>query len=328
MSDTIRWNKNVKLIISDVDETVADVYTSASSELVRELEKLLVEGRVLFLISGHDMHGIQKRIVSHIKKHLRKSIVVGHCSGAEVWGFNEDGTLQSRPLYSLYGKLSSVQKKQWRDVIHRLLREFKLVRYPVMSILEFEKKTGGNPLAIMVDDRGPQITFEVVNGYDLSIRNVRKLKIRVPRTHGHYDLRIPILEKAEKLFEKMNLSISPRLAGVFALDFVLEGISKTTAVKYIIEHKSILDFLDLRKTDVKNPKYVEVWGDKFSVIRGGTDRHISEALPKNVRSITFREEDPREFPPGYNIVVWNGTRHLHEGLLEFLKSRPQAGRIN
>lgn len=51
------------------------------------------------------------------------------------------------------------------------------------------------------------------------------------------------------------------------------------------------------------------------------DRHISEALPKEVRSIDFRKENPKELPAGYNIVVWNGKKQLHDGLLEYLASR-------
>jgi hypothetical protein len=45
-----------------------------------------------------------------------------------------------------------------------------------------------------------------------------------------------------------------------------------------------------------------------------------EALPKGVRAITFRKENPSEFPSGCNISVWDGKKHLHEGLLEFLKA--------
>jgi hypothetical protein len=84
----------------------------------------------------------------------------------------------------------------------------------------------------------------------------------------------------------------------------------------------LLAKLGLHDLDLQNhPEFAEVWGDKFSVIRGGSDRHISEGLPKAVRSITFREEDPTEFLESYNIVVWDGDKHLHEGLLEFLKTR-------
>ncbi len=173
----------------------------------------------------------------------------------------------------------------------------------------------------MLEDRGPQITFEIVNGYDLSPEQAQKLEVEIPQTHGQYDLRIPILERAEKLLAEKGLPITPRLAGVFAIDFALKGVSKTTAVKNVIEHDSILSSLGIRKSDIENPESMEVWGDKFSVVRGGTDRHISEALPKEVRSITFREEKPEEFLEGYNTVVWKGEKHLHDGLLEFLKSR-------
>ncbi|MCX6790851.1 MAG: hypothetical protein NTV62_01490 [Candidatus Gribaldobacteria bacterium] len=318
----IEWNEKVKLIISDVDETIADLYVEAKPAMTAELEKLLSAGKVLFLISGQSVKSIQWRIVEHIRKDLRKRIIVGHCSGAEVWGFDEEGELREDPFYSLYEtELSEEQKKSWREVIRELVDEFKLKILPTMPIVEFEKKTNGNPLSVMLEDRGPQITLEVINGYDLSLEQAEKLEIQVPQTHGHYDLRIPILERAEKLLEENGLPITPRLAGVFAIDFAIKGVSKTTAVKYVIEHDSILSSLGIHKSDIENPERMEVWGDKFSVVRGGTDRHISEALPKEVRSITFREEKSEEFLEGYNTVVWNGKEHLHDGLLEFLKSR-------
>jgi len=322
MEKSIKWNKNVKLIFSDVDETIADLYVPASSEMIKELEKLLIEGKVLFLISGQSVQSIQKRIVNHIRKNLRKRIIIGHCSGAEVWGFNEDGGLKDAPFYGLYDTtLSELQKKKWRDTIHQLIKEFELKTHPTMPIIEFKRKTKNDPLSVMVEDRGPQITFEVVNGYDLAPEQLKELGREIPHTHGHYDLRIPILERAEKLFKENNLPITSRLGGVFAIDFAIKGISKTTAVRYILENESILSSLGLYRSDLKNPENMEVWGDKFSVIRGGTDRHISEALSKEVRSITFRSENPREFLRGHNIVVWNGRKQLHEGLLEFLKTR-------
>ena len=120
---------------------------------------------------------------------------------------------------------------------------------------------------------------------------------------------------------KENLPITPRLAGVFAIDFAIKGVSKTTAVKNILENEKVLSQSGLSKETLSEPLHLEVWGDKFSTIRGGTDRHISEALSKKVRSITFREENPTEFLEGYNIFVWDGKNHLHRGLLEYLISR-------
>lgn len=300
MSAKIKLNDNVQLIISDVDETIADLYLSASHEMIKALEKLLGEGKVLFLISGQSIQNIQKRIVNHIRKELRKQVIVGSCSGAEVWGFDKNGDRHKRPFYSLYKTFSDSQEKKWRKIIEKLTVEFGLEVLPTMPISEFKKKVGNNPLAIMLEDRGAQITFEVVNDSDL---------------------RIPILERAKSLLKKAKLPITPRLAGVFALDFAIKGVSKTTAVKYVIKNKSILSEIGLNKETLKNPKHIEVWGDKFSKVKGGTDRHISEALPKEVRSITFRDENPAEFLKDYNIVVWHGKKHLHNGLLEFLKSR-------
>jgi hydroxymethylpyrimidine pyrophosphatase-like HAD family hydrolase len=316
------WNKKLKLIISDVDETIADLYMPATPEMIEELNKVLADGKVLFLISGQSVKSIQWRITDHIRNDLRKRIIIGHCSGAEVWGFNDNGDLRDAPFYSHYENiLSEIQKNKWRKIIQEIIQEFKLKIYPTMPILEFKKKSNQDLLSIMLEDRGPQITFEVVNGYDLSPGQAKTLENEGLITGDCYDLRIPILERAKKILIDNGLPITPRLAGVFAIDVAIKGVSKTTAVKYIIEHEKILNSLGLHRADMKNSQNLEVWGDKFSVIKGGTDRHISEALSKEVRSITFREENSEEFLEGYNIVVWPGVKHLQEGLLEFLQSR-------
>lgn len=319
---SIKFNNDVELIISDVDETIADLYVEAETEMIEELDKLLTEGKVIFLISGQSVKSISWRITDHIKSVLRKRIIIGHCSGSEVWGFDESGNLRKEPYYSVYdSSMSETQKKKWREIIQQLIAEFNLEVFDTMPILDFKKKTNENPLAIMLEDRGPQITFEVVNGYDLQPDKANQMEQKIPETHSTYDLRVPILELAEELLNKENLPITPRLAGVFAIDFAIKGVSKTTAVKNILTNGKVLSQLGLSKTILSEPQHIEVWGDKFSTVRGGTDRHISEALSKQVRSITFREENPDEFLDGYNIVVWDGEDHLHHGLLEFLESR-------
>lgn len=122
MPHTVEWNKNLKLIISDVDETIADLYVEAMPEMIEALEDILAGGAALFLISGQSIGSIQWRITNHIRKDLRKQIIVGHSSGAEVWGFDESGDLKSSPFYSLYETaLSDSQKQNWRDAIQELI---------------------------------------------------------------------------------------------------------------------------------------------------------------------------------------------------------------
>ena len=48
---------------------------------------------------------------------------------------------------------------------------------------------------------------------------------------------------------------------------------------------------------------------------------MCEAVDSRVRAIDFRKENPEEFPKSFNIVVWDGKKHLHQGLLEYLKTR-------
>lgn len=317
----ILWNSKLELIISDVDETIAELYLPASEKMLKELENLLDEGLVLFLISGQSKDNIYSRIIKFIKPELRKRIIVGHCSGAEVWGFNEYGSFLDKPYYSAYELIPLEKKTKWRKAIELLEKEFKLKQHSVRPIKEFINIIGTNPFDIMVEDRGPQITFEMVNGINLAEYKVKFIRSQIPDIEIENDFRIPIIKRAEALFKEGEIPITSRLAGEFAIDFAVEGVSKKTAVKLILDNEIILQSLALNKSISEKSDLIEIWGDKFSVKNGGTDRHISEALHKDVRSIDFRREDPSEFLEGYNIVIWNGNKTLQYGLLEYLKSR-------
>jgi hydroxymethylpyrimidine pyrophosphatase-like HAD family hydrolase len=318
----IAWNPSVKLILSDVDETIADLYVGAVPEMIKELTSLLEEGRVLFFITGQGLKSIQWRIIDHISQPLRKNILAGPCSGAEVWGHDADGSLFEKPFYSLYEeKMNDQQKKKFREVTAQLIEEFQLKTTPTMPVLEFEKNYEGELRTVMYEDRNSQITFEFVNAYDLTPEQAEELNHDIPETHGIYDLRVPFFKRAEELLQKNKLPITPRIAGEFAVDFAVEGVSKTTAVRHVLEDKKVLADVGLTAHDLVDPKHIEIWGDKFSTIRGGSDRHMSEAVNPRVRSIDFRHEDPAEFLPGYNMVVWDGQKHLHDGTLEYLQSR-------
>jgi hypothetical protein len=322
MTQHITWNNELRLAISDVDETIADVYTPADPAIIEELSSYLNDGGKIFMVSGGGLARIQKDIINFIAPKLRHDILISHCSGAEVWGFTPTGDLQDRPFYSVYeNNFTDHLKKLWRDVVAELLNEFNLCPHPVRPKLKFIETIGRNPHDIMFDDRGPQITLELINAYDLSDEQIQQIGREVPYTHGQRDLRIPLMERAEQLFTQASIPITPRLGGTFALDFAVEGVSKTTSIKHVLNDPEILATIGLKPSDLANPQSMEVWGDKFSVLRGGTDRHMSEALSPKVRSINFREEDPAEFLEGYNTVVWDGQQHLHNGLLEYLASR-------
>ncbi|HYF05937.1 MAG TPA: hypothetical protein VEA59_07245, partial [Patescibacteria group bacterium] len=211
----ITWNSNLKFVLSDVDETVADLYMRARPDMCRELDRVLAEGTVIFFITGQSLQSVQWRITDHIRPDLRARVLIAHCSGAEVWGFDSTGSLRERPFYSLYeNALSESQKQKWREVVQQVIEEFALNVHRTMPVEEFKALAGDDPAAIMLEDRGPQITFEVVNGYN------------TPQG----DMRVSIAKRLGELFVTHGVPVTARLAGVFAVDTALSGVSKTTAI--------------------------------------------------------------------------------------------------
>jgi hypothetical protein len=71
--------------------------------------------------------------------------------------------------------------------------------------------------------------------------------------------------------------------------------------------------------DMLSTREIEVWGDRFSEL-SGTDRLMCKPIDRRVRAVSFRNENPAEFPKGYNIQLWGGARRLHTELLEYLES--------
>lgn len=330
-TDGVIWNDKVKLLVADVDETIADVYKEATPEMIKELTQLLEEGRSIFFVTGASLKRVQLRIINKISQPLRRKIIVGHCSGAEVWGFNSEGRLNDRPFYSTYEEVFTPdQKTRWREIIKQLISEFQIKPHEAGPVKEFKEKVGADPLDIMMEDRGPQITFEVVNGYNLSKDDADTLAsllvMALPQLEGDasYDLRIPLMERAKQLFSDAKLPLNCQLGGIFALDFIVKGVSKTKAVQHVLEDDQILSTLGLSKELLRDSEHIEIWGDKFASpnkLKPGPDLQMSLAFPPEVRSIDFRDEDPIKLSPEYNIQLWKGSKRLHEGTLEYIQSR-------
>jgi hydroxymethylpyrimidine pyrophosphatase-like HAD family hydrolase len=322
----IQFNPLIKLVLADVDETVADVYTPATKEMIDELNLFLAEERVLFLISGGGLQSIRERIVDKLKSEFRHLVLVAPCCGAEVWGFEKGGEINRKPFYSMYeGHFTDEQKKTWREVINRLIETFHLKTYEPQPRVDFTKASYSDPLSIMLSDRGSQITFEFTNSINLTSEQKnaveKELGITIPLTHETYDLRYVVMEEASRLYKKADLPIHPHLGGMFALDFIIDGVNKTRAVKHVLEDKKILVGVGLNRDFIQDAHEVEIWGDKFAQKKGGPDFEMCLAVSPAVRAIDFRQEGVDDLPKGYNIQMWDGKRFLHDGLVEYLQTR-------
>jgi len=291
-----------KLIFSDVDETVADLYAPATEVMSDNLNLLIGEGKSLVFISGQGKQNIYQRVVRGINPSLRRHVLVCECSGAATWGFDQNGNYHSAPYYSEYDVFTDRQKQHWREIIDRLIHDFSLSVYPAMPLSEFLSSAPNSQNAIMVDDRGPQITFEVVHSQEL---------------------RQDIFSRAKEMLDAVDLPVDVVLAGTYAIDFTIKGVTKATAVKAILRSPQILG--DIGLSSCPRMDEMLVLGDKFSMVNGGTDMNFLYGLNDRVTAIDFRKEKREELHPGYTILVWDGARELHGGLEEYLRLYFETG---
>ena len=310
-TEILRWNNKTDIFVSDVDDTIAEVFQDSSPEMISELEALLSEDKVLFLISGQSVGNICRRVVNYINRSLRNRILIGHCNGSEVYGFTDSGELIPKPLLSAVADNDKIDSGKWKSIIYDILKEFGLIPLSFMDIKEFRSITKNNPHYIMLDDRKVQISLDFVNG----------LASGKPESIEAADIRLPISRKAKELFNIEGLPIEPHLSGTFALDFNIRGVDKSLPIKLAIKSGKQYQIQLPNEMFLSQYNEIEVWGDSFSKSKGGSDCNMSLALPKETRSISFREVDTDDTIEGYNIVIWNGKYRCHEGLLEYLKSR-------
>lgn len=310
---------DIKLIISDVDETVADVYMDIDPALSSQLESLLGRGVKIIFSSGSGFLRIENGVIFKLRPDLRKNILVSHCSSSEIWGYDGSGNRIPKPFYSsVEGVLTDVQKKVWRDIMQEMIVGFGLRTYLPMPIDQFRKVSSHDPLSIIYDDRGVQITLEVVNGYDLDASAAKKLNVKLQ--DGKYDMRNELIAWAKDKFESAHIPIQIHKGGVFAINFLITSSDKGGCIRIIKDDRMLLDYLGIQKNIFEDSSAVEVWGDKFSQNSGKNDWCISTALDSKVRSISFRKSDEVEyFPKGFNIQKWDGKKDLFAGVLEYLK---------
>ena len=81
------------------------------------------------------------------------------------------------------------------------------------------------------------------------------------------------------MLEARSVPITPRLAGVFALDLAIEGVTKTRAVEAALSAE-VLAAMGIDE-GTPHPWEMEVWGDRFSR-DAGTDWLMCVALAHEI----------------------------------------------
>lgn len=303
-SGQIRWNDDVRLVFSDVDETIAPLHGSASPETLAHLSSYLRDGGKVCFVTGNSSQRVVSGITDLIAPGLRSSVLIAGMSGVELWGFTPAGLLRDEPFISHYERLLGGDLEvRMGEVADRLVAEFDLRIHPPQSAEQLRAEVGDDPLDVVYAHRRVEISIEFVN-----------------ERQGE-GLRAAVFERAEELLVDARLPVTLRMSGSLGVDITVEGVSKANAVRELLGSSELLASVGLSAADVSSAESLEIWGDDFDATVSGIDLRMSEAVSPSVRSICFRDVDPGLLPADRNIVLWDGAHRLENGLLEYLRSR-------
>jgi hypothetical protein len=309
----MRWNPGTRLIVADVDDTIAEVFRPATQEMITALERLMQNGVVFFLISGQRLSNVFQRLLLPIDPALRKQVLVASCNGAEVHVFDAQGSIVEQAVFSAtWNRDREVDHGIWRGLVNEQVAKFDLTALPPMGIDAFMVASGGNPRAVMLDDRNVQISLDFVNW------------IFSPPPE---DIRPFLIEEANRAFRQAGLDVAGKTAGDIAIDFSLLGVDKGLPLRGFIawgpEFRNELP----HRIVLERPSDVEVWGDRFSALQGGADLAMASALPPGSRKISFRDLPLEEASSCAGLCVWRGKHSLQAGLLEYLTTSDSEQKV-
>ncbi|MEV4165071.1 hypothetical protein [Nonomuraea dietziae] len=199
---TLGWNDCVGLVVADVDDTLAPPFHDLGDELADELTALLASGVRMLLASGAGLEGIRERVVSRLPAELRAGVLVAHCNGAEVYGFDERGEQREQVMFSVVDAAHRATLRGAVRIAELLMKEFDLAH------AEGRPSRG----AALLDDRGVQVTLDLSGPAE----------------------RDPVLARARELLEESGLDVEARPGGASAVDLVLPHVDKGHAVRALI----------------------------------------------------------------------------------------------
>ncbi len=192
-----------KLIIFDLDGTLAKSKSAIDKEMSELFESLLGVARVA-IISGGDWPQFQKQVLSNLSKktHLQKLTILPTC-GTKFYQFNHDWVKLYEENFTDEERKKIIQNLN--DAINK-------------ANLDIQKTWGAQ-----IEDRGSQITFSALG---------QKAPLDVKKDWD------PDFEKRKKIVEPLKKSLkefSIGIGGTTSIDIVKPGIDKAYGIKKLKE---------------------------------------------------------------------------------------------
>ncbi len=315
----ICWNDDIELIISDVDDTICEQFYDCSAAMIAKISELLNSGIYFILVSGQEKNNIFNRLIKYIPKNLRKQILLAHCNGSEMFAFNTYGDMGENPVYTL------IKEKNFHielgSFVDEIIRKFNLVKIEAKDNVRFNSKVNNDYQSVMYGNRKVQQSIDFLNGTDV---NTFLLPDDYIFKYNGNDIRLYIKEYADYKSKKSNMNVCTLIGGTTGIDFCQKNVNKGEILKAIVEDSNNTSTF-CQIISKQSEKNIEIWGDSFSKLNNGSDRYMSAAINRNIRSISFSDLD--ELDDEFNIVKWCGINMKAKGLLDYINTRKSSENV-
>lgn len=261
------------LLISDVDDTLAPPFRPIQRPLARAMARMIMDGTLLFLVSGQSIANIERRVVHAFPPALRRQILVGHCHGAEVFGYGPEGRRITSPLFSV--RESAAVAGLFRDVpsvVAGVLRDHGIRVCAVMPG-EVPHLAARNGHGAIFDNRGVQVAVDFP-------------WLGCPRAQAA-DPRPALVACLNDRLAEAGMPAQARLAGPLGIDVVADGVDKSLALSRLLSTGDSYHLATPYGDAVGDCGGIEVWGDQFSPPAFAADLRMLSALPPGVRAVNF-----------------------------------------
>jgi hypothetical protein len=248
---------SVRLIVSDVDDTLAPPFRDISATLAHALRRLVGNGTILFLVSGQSIENIERRVIRAFPRPSRRNILVGHCHGAEVFGYDSSGWRVIPPLFSMR------ESAAMEGVFGKVLTL-------VTGVLSDHGIAASSP-GTLLEDRGVQVTV------DFPVLGVSPA-----------DQRAVLITALNDRLAEAGLPVEARMAGHLGIDIMAHGVDKSLPLSRLLDDAGNSYRLTMPDGQVTGDwDGIEVWGDQFWPPDLDADLRMLAALPPGIRAINF-----------------------------------------
>lgn len=204
-------HKKAKLVIFDLDGTLAPSKSDMDAEMAVLVRKLLAK-KLIAVIGGGKYELFQKQFLAKLRapKPLLKNLFIFPASATSFYRYLSSGW---RKIYA--EKLSNEEKKM---IFEAFDKTFKKLGY------RHPKKIYGE----LIEDRGTQVTFSA-----LGQQAPLKLKEKWKKEHAADKIKIT------KTLQKLLPDLEVRAAGYTSIDVTRKGIDKEYGIRQIKKHLGI-----------------------------------------------------------------------------------------